>query len=121
MTTATLGGVTLTNVSHIGEGKNANIVPIPIPLADSDETLVFDMLGVVETLTVEGAFTGEISANKTAVAALKALENGNQDSTVEFTSDPTGTVSVMVAEVNIDWEIPGFAANFSIKLIRGTT
>ncbi len=119
MVTPTLGLVSLTGCNRISTEKTANIIPLPIPGKDADETEVFDLLGVVKLLSVDGRFSSStISATKSLIDALEALITGDQ-STVSFTSDQTGTISVMVNNVAVTWEVPGFIAVYSIKLVQG--
>ena len=120
MSTPTLNSVDLSKCETIVSDKSANIIPFPMPTGDSDETEVFDMLGVTRILTVTGTFTGStVSAVKTKVDAIEALADGEQDTSVDFVSDQTGTISVKVASITTTWELPGFVANYEIKLIEG--
>jgi len=120
MTTPTLGSVTLTGCENIRVDKNANIIPIPIPTTDSDQTEIFDLLGVIKSLSVTGTFAeSTVAATKALVDALEALVDGNQ-TTINFNSDQTGTVSVMVGSVNTNWDVPGFKCSYEIKLIQGS-
>ena len=119
MATPTIGAVTLTGCSTISPEKTANIIPIPMPTEDSDQTEIFDMLGVVKLISVEGVFAeSTIAATKALVDSLEALVDGNQ-TVIDFVSDQTGTISVMVASVRTAWDIPGFRCRYSIKLIQG--
>jgi len=119
MAQPTLGAVTLTGVESISTNKTANIIPLPLPTGDSDETEVFDLLGVVKTITLVGVFAeSTISATKTKVDDIEALVDGNQ-TTVNFVSDQTGTISVMIADISTSWDLPGNRCNYNIKLIQG--
>ena len=120
MATPILGGVTLTGNSVITVEKTANIIPLPVPSLDSDQTEVFDLLGVIKLIGVEGIFSGgSTAATKALIDSVEALIDGNQTSTVTFTSDQTGTITVKVASITSTWELPGFAANYNIRLIQG--
>jgi len=117
MAIPTIGAITLEKTETIDIEKTANIIPLPLPTEDSDQTEVFDLLGVIKFIDVRGTFTGaNTAAIKTKVDALEALVDGNQ-STVSFISDRT--VSVMIASIKINWVIPGFTAAWSVKLIQG--
>ena len=114
-----LGGVTLEGCENIGIQKNANIIPLTLPTGGSDDTVVYDLLGVIRNFTLSGTYsTGSIASTKSFADALQALIDGNQ-STVTFTSDQAGTVSAMVADIRIDWPLPGFHLSYNIKLIEG--
>lgn len=121
MTSITLGGVTLTNVTSMSENKTANIIPLPIPTQDSDTTQLFDMLGNVEIISIDGSFTGESADVRTSVTSLKALVSGNQTATISLIDHTTTTFTVMVADVTCNWDLPGNVCFYSIKLFRGTT
>jgi len=115
----TLGSVTLENVETIDVEKNANIIPIPTPTQDSDQTIVFDMLGVTKIIGVRGFFTGvDIATVKAKSDQLEALANGFQG-TVVFYSPCTGNVNVMIMEVRLAWDVPGFRCGFDVKILQG--
>ena len=121
MTTPTLGPgpVILSGCQNINVDLNANIIPLPMPTEDSSQTEIFDMLGVVKTISVQGTFSGNTVADvKLLVDALEGLVTGNQ-STISFVSDQTGTVTVMVSDVTTSWDVPGFKCDYNIKLIQG--
>ena len=83
------------------------------------KTEVFDLLGVVKLVGITGTFAGDqFSDAVTFAASIEALVNGNQ-TVINFISDQTGTISAMVASVRITWTVPGFVANYDIKLIQG--
>ena len=89
MAAPTLGAVTLTGCSNISVEKTANIIPIPMPTEDSDQTEIIDMLGVVKMVSLNGVFAeSTIADTKALVDALEALVTGLQ-STISFTSVQT--------------------------------
>lgn len=123
MALPTIGGgspVTLHGCEAIRVSKSANILPLPMPTEDSDETEVFDMLGVTKLISIEGQYSaGTVAATKTWIDSLEALANGNQD-LIDFDSDQTGIIAGMVASVETNWDLPGFKITYSIKFIQGT-
>jgi len=120
MASIILGGITITGVSGIRVEKAGNIVSLPMPTKDSNETELFDMLGVLKVIGISGDF-GEstIAATKAKVDALEGIVDGDQ-SVIAFSSDQTGTINVMVSSVNTTWDLPGFHCTYDIKLIQGT-
>lgn len=78
----TSGGTTLTlyNASSESGAKDANLIPLPLPLQDSDQTILMDLLGVTRTFTVNGKYTtGDDGGNVYLFARdLDLLINGNQ-------------------------------------------
>lgn len=119
MAIPTLGGINLTGSEMIDVTKSANIIPLPLPGLDSDDTEVADLLGVIKTISITGVFAeSTIAATKILVDNLEALINGDQ-LVVDFISDQTGTVSVMIADIRTTWDLPGFKCRYDIKLIQG--
>ena len=89
MADPTLNGLNLGKLQTIGNEKNANIVPLPIPTEDSNETEVFDMLGVVRTIALGGVFVGTL-----AVADSGTTTGTTADKLVDSGQNFTSTVSV---------------------------
>jgi len=118
MGNVTLNGIDLDKVENISYDKSANILPLPMPTRDSDETETFDMLGVIKTITVTGVFQDDPVSK---VAQVEGLANGQQDSSVAFISPNTqsGSINVKVGGVRTTWQRPAFIANFEIILFEG--
>lgn len=117
--TPTLDGTSLGGCKTIAVDKLANIIALPLPTGDSDESEVFDMLGVVKNISLSGEYQDtDIATTKAWVDSIEGIADGNQ-TTVAFVSDQTGTINVMVASVNTRWKIPGFVVEYDIKLIQG--
>ena len=120
LATPTLGSVTLYGCDAISYDESSNIIPLPMPTGDSSETEVFDMLGVVRTVSANGTFSDDGNGTAKAKAnALLALNTGDQ-SLITFTDHNGDTITVMVSSVSIVWDIPGFQCSWSVKMIRGT-
>lgn len=120
MASPTLDGNSLGNVRVIVFNKDPNIVPISFPGQDSDSTEVFDLLGVLRIITVQGTMTGSTTAEvKTQVDTIAALVDGDQESSIEFVSDELGTVNVKVGPFDVTWEVPSNHVNYSLKLFEG--
>ena len=116
---ATLNGLTLNGLSTITTDKNGNITPLPMPTGDSDETEVFDMLGVTKIITLSGTFAGTITDIKTEIDSFEALVDGTQDSTINFVFSGMDTIAVKVMSVNTTWNIPGFTCSYTIQIVQG--
>jgi hypothetical protein len=120
MAAPTLNSKSLGNVETISWTKDAHIVPLPFPGADSDSTETFDLLGVTKIITVVGVFTGaNVAAVKSQVDNISSEVDGEQDSSVVFSSDETGNLNVKVASFDVTWEIPSNRAKYTLKLIEG--
>jgi hypothetical protein len=123
MAATTLGGVTLENVSSIDENNEANIEVIPRPRTDSSSALVYDFFGATSTYSISGRFiASSVGALKTKLDAVRAFISGNQASTVTLSSDITGSISVIVNSVVINWnnEAQG-KAEYTITVTEGLT
>ena len=124
MSKPTLGGastaITLDGVEVIRSEKAANIVPLPMPTEDADKTELFDMLGVLRLIGVTGKYgRSSVASTKAFVDRLESLEDGNQ-TVINFVSDQTGTINVMVSSISTTWDVPGFSLTYEIKLIQGS-
>lgn len=117
----TLAGISLTGMETLSTEKAGNVIPLTIPTGDSDTTEVVDFLGVIKTITCRGTFNLEnVAATKAVIDSIEALVNGDQNSTVNFVSDQTGTIAVMIANFSVTWDVPGFKCSYDLKLIQGT-
>jgi len=115
-----IGSVTLYGCNSISYDESANIIPLPMPTGDSSETEVFDMLGVVRTVSANGSFADDGNGTAQAKAnALLALTTGDQ-ALIVFTDQFGDSLTVMVSSVSIVWDLPGFQCTWSLKMVRGT-
>lgn len=114
----TLNSIDLQKVESIRVEKRGNILQLPMPTKDSNESETFDMLGVTKIVTVSGVLNTNIT---TTIASLEALCGGDQQNSVVFSASgflPT-TVNVKVNAVNTTWDIPGFIARYELQLLEG--
>jgi len=121
MTATTLNAKSLGTVQNISKSKITNIMVLPMPTEDSDATEFFDMLGVVESITVTGFFSSDtISATKDLMDDIDELADGTQDDTISFVSDQTGTVAVKVQSVRSSWDsTTRTKCNYTVTLVKG--
>lgn len=102
---ATLGGVDLSKLHQLSDRKSGNIIVLPIPTLDSDETEAIDLGGNTRTITMTGLFdTNTVADTKAKADALRGLMTANQ-TPITLSTDQTGSVSVMVRNVDITWDI----------------
>jgi hypothetical protein len=118
MALPTLGGVTLYGAQNIRIEKSANIIPLPMPTEDADKTEVFDMLGVVKMISINGQWGGSAASLLSFINSIEALCNGDQQGTT-FTSDNTGSVTVMIMSISSSYDVPGTNVQYDIKLVQG--
>lgn len=123
MAAPTLHGQDLGTVSSIRVMLMSSIWQISMPTQDSASAQLFDMLGVTREITVIGNWSGATSAaTKAKVDAVKALVDKEQTATVEFISDQTGNLKVMLSSFETTWSESGIGVrcDYTIKLFLGT-
>lgn len=118
MVSVTLGGVVLEGVENVADNNAGNIIPLPMPLGGSTATEVFDMLGVLRTISVSGVLAGSISSIQTTITKIDGLVTGNQ-STISFVDHTGLSRNVMIADVSFSWDVPGTKCNYNIKMFEG--
>lgn len=121
MAIPTLNAISLEKLQTITNAKNSNILPLPMPTGDSDETEVFDMLGVTRDVTLTGIFVGITADIKAKIDAFEAICAGDQENSINFISDETGTIQVKIASVQTVWDVAGVSnkCTYTIRLIEG--
>lgn len=104
-----VGVVELHNVQSERVSKSGNVMVYPIPGENSNETLLVDLGGCTEEISITGVetFADEASRN-TFASKLRGFVTGGQSITgaTTYYSDllcPSGTV-VVVESVNIEFE-----------------
>jgi len=121
MTAATLDGKSLGNVQNIQSDKTANIQQISLPGDNSDQAILFDLLGVTKVITVNGIWTGTTAAIKVLIGAIEDLCDGDQNIVDFIFMNGTTTVKVMVGGITTTWEYTGIESSCSyvVKLLEG--
>lgn len=115
----------LAKLQTIINDKNANIIPLPFPTGDSDETETFDLLGVIRTITLSGLFTGTAGSIRTTIDNMELLCNGDQATSHELFTDElsaSGTAKfVKMASITTTWNYPNpqNVSSYRIVLIEG--
>lgn len=121
MATPTLGGIDLDKLQTISNEKSGNILPLPLPTGDSDDTEVFDLLGVTRIITLSGTFVGTTAQVKSKIEAIEALIDGDQSATISLITDEIGTKLVKVNTISSNWDLAstGNRASYTIQCIEG--
>lgn len=124
MTQPTLGTKTLDKLKGYRDTKNGNLIPLPIPGSDADQTELFDMLGVTRLIVLTGQLTGVTSTIRTNRDALFALLNGDQSATVTLVCDQCDGgvgISVKIALIDTYWDLthPDNVMDYTITLYQG--
>ncbi len=86
----------LGDVADEESNKDAGLFSIPVPLADSDESLVQDLFGTIREITVTGVKTGTIAELRTFVTNIETLEDGEQSVMVFISSWTNSNKNVFI-------------------------
>jgi len=87
---ATIGTKSLGDVQSEESTKSSGLFDMPMPLQDSDKTLIMDLMGTTRTITVNGSFTGTTSELRTFIGDIETLQNGEQTALTFVSSWYTG-------------------------------
>jgi len=77
---ASIGGKDLGTVSSESSAKSSGLFNQPLPLSDSDDSLIMDLMGTSRIITVTGVKTGVVADLRTFVTDIEGLQNGSQSS-----------------------------------------
>lgn len=113
--TNTLNGNDLEKVRNIITTKNSGLIVYPIPLADSSNTVTFDMIGTTKIIKVIGTFVGTSTALANKRIIFDALCNGNQTSAYTFITNLGGNIKVKI--LDITWtEMEGYVNKLDYEM-----
>ena len=116
----TLDGNDLGAIETITFSHASNVIALPMPGEESEDTELFDLLGVTRIITIIGYWTGTIAQISAKIEAVRGLCNTEQTSTYDLVSDELNA-SGSIAQFEVTWEIPSNRAKYTIKLLEGTT
>lgn len=132
MANTTINGIVLQDMTNAfitenAEQKTSNLTVIPLYLADSQDTEVFDFGGVTKTISLSGFYIHDTPANlKTWIDSVDALQQGHQDvdagAPYTFVDDLRGTLKVKVMDFTSS-QAPGEPTRISwtLKLVESST
>jgi len=81
-----INSVDLGEVTSETSSKASNLFNMPIPLSDSDATLLMDLMGTTRTITITGYKTGLVADLRTFVSNIETLQNGKQSGMIFVSS-----------------------------------
>jgi len=117
----TLNGTDLGKVTLESPTKESGLFIQPLPLTDSDKALLMDILGTNRTINITGEFTGTKSQIQTFIAAIEALQNGNQGSGFTYVSDLWPNKTVLIQTFSAEWqEANTNSLPYTLTLIEGS-
>ena len=124
MTAATLNNVDLGNVENISYLLDKNLIPLALGV-DSDGVTIYDLFPPTVALTISGVFTGSDTLGhdkwgvKAQVDALADEIDAVKQESANFYSDPTGTIIVRAASLDVMWNLLDNKATYSLRLLKG--
>jgi len=99
---ASIGGKSLGDVKSEASSKNSGLFIQPLPLSDSDATLLMDLLGTSRTITISGVKTGVVADLRTFVTDIEGLQTGEQASLTFVSSWTNVNKSVLIQDFTHD-------------------
>lgn len=120
MANETLNGQDLGNVTSESTTKKADLMIMAMPVSDSDNTLVFDFMGVERGISVTGNFVGTLATQQTKMAAIEGLIDGDQ-AVVVYVSEVHGSKNVYIKSTRFWKAIDAdgtLKINYTIELVE---
>jgi len=101
--------------------KTSGLFQTPLPLSDSNESIMLDLFGASRTINIRGIYTGTVAEINTFVQALDGLLNGSQN-TKTFHSDKSNA-SYLVLINSVRWNSEDGAVtkvDYEIEMVEGS-
>lgn len=118
---ATLGGTDLGSVQTEEQSKDSGLFQQPLPGEDSSGALLIDIFGAFRNISVTGYIIGTVAVQNVFIAAIEAIQNGNQTGST-FVSSQTGTPNRTVLIQSFSWNKEAgdvSRLNYSLTLFEG--
>lgn len=95
--------IDLGTINSEEHSKTAQLFTQPMPMSDSNETILMDLFGLTRTITVQGTYTGTKSELRSFISNIEGIHDGEQNGS-RFTSKITGdTYDVAIEEFSYSW------------------
>jgi len=119
---ATLNSTDLGTITRETQTKDSNLFFYPLPLSDSNEALLLDLMGTSRTITVEGYKISTTKATLTTfVTTIETLQNGEQSGVTYVGDFITTNKTVQVQTFTWDWvEADVNRIKYTLTLLQGT-
>ena len=95
---ASIGGVSLGDISSESSTKSSNLFQFPMPLSDSDEAILMDIFGTSRTITVDGVKVGAVATLRTFIEAIETIQNGQQSGSTFISSWTNSNKTVLIQD-----------------------
>ena len=101
--------------------KSSEMFNFPVPVADSNESIVLDLFGVSRRISVTGIITGNLAQLNTFITDIETIKNGTQGGET-FVSSLTTFPNKTVYIKNFDWTYSRGSPNkidYTLELLEG--
>ena len=115
------GAIDLGDVQNETQTKDGNLFQTPMPYSDSDQSILFDLFGMMRTINVDGVITGTDATHVTFINAIETIMNGQQEKST-FISSKTGYANKNVYLNTFSWTVNKADVskiNYSLSMIEG--
>lgn len=116
----TINSKTLGKIQSIKNTLTANLIPLPTPKTESDQTKVFDVFGRMRFIDIRGVFSGLTATIKGYIDDIESLIGDEQ---VSYTLSTTelGDKEVKIASFTSNWDVSGVSvrAEYELQCIEG--
>ena len=118
---ATLDGVDLGKIQNFDEQKEGDIEVQSMPGSDSGDTIAYDLMGVVRSISLKGVKGGTFVELKAFADTMRNLLDGAQSGSTLVT-DMTGSINVYIKTWSFKWSIEPtqYSINYSMTLVEGS-
>jgi len=120
MTNPTINSIELTGTTE-QHSRTSGLLNSPLPLSNSDESLIMDLFGTGRTITVTGLMNGTPSELSAFIVSIEAIQNGAQTGAT-FVSGKNGLTYTVLID-NFDWTDKGGAPgilDYTLILMEGS-
>ena len=120
---ASIGAIDLGEVQSERQNKNSQLFQMPVPTQDSDEAVLFDLFGMLKTITISGIITGTDATHVSFIENIEGIMNGSQTGSA-FESSKTGLSSITVYIDNFEWSVNKADVSkidYTLTLIQGAS
>ena len=119
---ATLNGNDLGTIKNESQTKDSSLLFFPLPLSNSDEALLTDLMGTSRTITVDGTKIDSVKANlQTFVTTMEAIQNGAQAGVTYVGDFITTNKTVEIQTFNWNWMLADpTRIHYTLTLFEGT-
>jgi len=120
---ASVGGIDLGTVISEKQTKTASLFQQPLPMQDSNQSILLDIFGMGRTIQITGVYVGTLEEQNTFIQAIEGIASGNQTGST-FVSSQTSTPNKNVFINDFEWTVNKADVSkieYSLTLVEGAT